>query len=121
MNVSKRVDLTYLLNLTENNTSQLIECVNLFIECTSKEIEQMKKCCEDKNYKNVQASAHKLRSSIGAILSLEYRIALELIEDYSSSEKNFSLLLRLIKEFQNEALLAFQELEVAKDKLNTIK
>ena len=95
----------------------MIECINLFIESTAKEIEYMKTACEDKNWQEVRTSAHKIKSSCNAMLSLEYRTTLDLIEEYASSEKHFPFLMRLITEFQNESALAYKELEEEKKKL----
>lgn len=55
------IDLSYYVKLSNNKISFLVRVMNIFIEDTPKDLEELKKVFAEKNFKKVKEVCHKLK------------------------------------------------------------
>jgi len=63
-NMEKITDLNYLIDISKGNKVFVKEMINLFLSENPEEIKCLEKGIQEKNYDQIKATAHKLRSTI---------------------------------------------------------
>lgn len=75
-----------LLALSGNDTSFVIDVLNMFVETLKIEESEIKAALQEKNWATVQFIAHRLRSSAGSVGAKNIYVRCKELEQYIKSE-----------------------------------
>jgi PAS domain S-box-containing protein len=113
------VDLDYLLHRTKSNQALMIEMISLYLEQTPPLISAMKQSLQEKDWKLLQKTVHKMIPSFSIMgISLDFETMAKKVQVYASTQQHTDELPDLILQLENVCTQACQELE---EELNTIK
>ena len=82
------IDLEYLIHRTKNNPQLMKEIITLYLEQTPTLIKAMKESFQNKNWKSLQAVAHKMIPSFSIVgISIEYENMARTIKDCAHAQQ----------------------------------
>ncbi|MEB8344508.1 PAS domain S-box protein [Flavobacteriaceae bacterium KMM 6898] len=116
---NKRTNLTYLNNRTKSNPILMMEMISLFLEQTPPLINEMKKSMANKDWKSLQAAAHKMIPSFSIMgISAEYEDMAKKVQEYVTSREETDGVRDMVLELEEVCTQACLELKV---EFNAIK
>jgi CheY-like chemotaxis protein len=111
-NVEKRLtDLSYLKDISGNDTSFMFEMIETFVEKTPKMLHDMELASSAKNWNDLGSLAHKLKPSVTFMGINSLKELVKEIEDKSRSNTQTSTLPGLVSKFSPTCKDAIAELE----------
>lgn len=105
---TKGIDLNFLEKITGGDVRITIQLIELFISEVPEAILKLEKLIPEKNWKEVHAIAHKVKSGISVFELTELKKIILNIEDYSREKTNLEEVPKLFRKFKkgcNEAVL----------------
>ena len=110
-------DLSFLENMTGNNKQMLAKYINMFLESSPREIEQMKLYLQDKNYERLNSVAHSMKPILMYMGIKELESPIKQIERCSIDKIQLEELPVLVSIVEQVCLKAREEL---RNKLNNL-
>ena len=111
---NKHIDLTYLKKLSNGSNEFINEMISVFMDQTPKEISNLEKYLDSKEWKSLRATAHKMKPSFSFMGIKELESEIKLIEEYAANETNLDLLPEMISKMKNICIESIKELEIEK-------
>jgi CheY-like chemotaxis protein len=109
----KYVDLTYLTKLTKANPILMTELINSYLTQTPTLIRTMKQSFQEKNWKLLNATVHKMLPSFNIMgLSPDITEIARKIQEYATVIENSQELGDLVLELENVCIQSCRELEL---------
>ena len=102
----------HLNSLSRGNTSFIKEIVQLFLNQNPKELVDLEKAINEKNYSDIKSISHKMKTSVGFIGIQKLLPILSKIEELSQKTEEISQIELLFKEVKSTCLLASEELKI---------
>jgi len=109
---SRHTDLTYLRELAKGRDAFIVQILNVFIQQTPEAIERMEEATENKEWKLLSQTVHKIKPSIMFIGLTEITNDIPLLEEYAAKESNINeipALVGKIKSVCKEAIIELKE------------
>jgi HPt (histidine-containing phosphotransfer) domain-containing protein len=111
---NKNIDLSYLKQLSNGSNEFICEMISVFMEQTPKELDEIDKYWDAKDWQSLHRIAHKMKPSFTFMGIKELENVIYLINEYSSTETNIDQLPELISKLKNVCFEALEELEIEK-------
>jgi PAS domain S-box-containing protein len=109
----KFIDLTYLSKRTKQDPKLMTEMISLYLGQTTSMIREMKEGLKNKDWKTLQAIAHKMIPSFSIVgIHTEFEDVAKQLQEYTSQEKNLNDVPSLVAKLENVLGHACEELEV---------
>ena len=104
------IDLSYLKDITSNDTTLIRKLVDTYMKGTPKAMAKLKKAYESQQWDEVSAIAHEIQSSAGIVGNEELRLELKSLEDRASlpNKKGLSHLMNRISEIHHISMEEIQ-------------
>ena len=112
------LNLEYLKEITDGDAGLLLEMLNVFIKSTPPQIATLANAMNTKNWDELKASAHKLKSSLSAIGLNNCLIILKTIEDSALQRKGLEELPALVNTIMHKCEEALELMKVETVKLS---
>ena len=118
---SKCIDLSYLLHRTKSNPDLMSEMISLYLEQTPILVQAMKQGLLTKDYKTLQAAAHKMIPSFSIVgIHSDFEVVAKKIQEYAKAQQQTdnidSLVFQLEKICEQACIELEEELEIIKNK-----
>lgn len=113
---NKHIDLSYLKELSNGSNEFICQMISIFILQTPEAIDNMEMHLNNKDWKRLKATAHKMKPSFSFMGIKELENSIFLVEEYCEKEMHFEQLPELIAKIRNICSLAIIELEEEKKK-----
>jgi HPt (histidine-containing phosphotransfer) domain-containing protein len=108
----KHIDLTYLHRHTKSDPALMIELINIYLEQTPILVKAMKEGLENKDWRLLNAAAHKIAPSFYVMgMYEENGSAIKKIQELASLEKDGQLIVKLVKAIETICNEAREELQ----------
>ncbi|HBS86028.1 MAG: hypothetical protein A2W91_08280 [Bacteroidetes bacterium GWF2_38_335] len=106
------INLDYLTQRTKGNPVLMKEMITLFLKQTPSLVSSMKKSMEKKDWKTMQAAAHKMIPSF-AIMGIDPEIekTVKQIKEFATNKENHKELIEMVKKVENVCTKACAELK----------
>jgi HPt (histidine-containing phosphotransfer) domain-containing protein len=118
MNSEKIIDWTYLKSISPDSDKLLKKMLVLFLEQTPEVVHNLEKNFRNRDWKAVQATAHKLKASFVFLGVKEIPEIIESVEVYAGNQIHLDLLPDLIIKIKNVFNKVMTELETERTFLN---
>lgn len=113
----KTVDLEHLQELTKDNKDRILKYINIFLQNLPDELEVLKKHAENKDYRMIRESLHKIKGIV-AYMGIKSLTGLFRSADYIKLEElNEEGLKKFFKEIEETCYLAIEELKLVQKEL----
>ena len=120
--IRKSIDLTYLIRLTKSNPELMMEMISLFLEQTPLLIAAMKKSLEKKDWKSVQASAHKMIPSFSIMgIDVDFENTAKKVQQFAREDEHTDEIQSLVAQLETGCAQACRELEEEFTRIKNIK
>jgi PAS domain S-box-containing protein len=118
----KYINLQYLIQRTKSDPLLMTEMITLYLGQTRSLIKDMKKSFENKNWKELQAIAHKMIPSFSIVgMGIEYELLAKNLLEQAGKKDDKSEIENIVKELEKILNYACQELEIEMNRLNKKK
>ena len=105
------VDLSYLNEMSEGDSTLIKEMIDIFFSQVDEFIELMNNYLDKKEYENLGKIAHKAKSSIAIMGMNELANDLKTLEIIAKNGEKIEQYPKYIAKFENQCQLAIQELK----------
>jgi len=114
----KCIDLTYLINLTKSDGKLMSEMISLYLEQTPPLISAMKKSMQEKDWKKLHMSVHKIIPSFSIMgISSDFENMAKTIQNYAITQEQSEAIPDLVLQLENICKQACEELELEFNKI----
>lgn len=114
------VDLAYFNQRTKSNPALMKEMISLYLKQTPSLIHYMKKAFEDKNWKLLKSTVHKMIPSFSIMgINAEFENIAKTIQEYAHTQQITEGIQDMVLQLENICLQACKELEEELLKLKT--
>ena len=103
-------DLAQLSELFDNDTSEIIDLIEKFVEYTPEYSSALFTAFEQNDIEKVAKAAHKIKSSLELLASRNLRSNIILIHEYASKKENLEKLPKLIKYYRENIPVLLRQL-----------
>jgi HPt (histidine-containing phosphotransfer) domain-containing protein len=117
MENNKRINLEFLQNFTNNDNTNLVKYINMFLSLAPVSIATMKSQHECADWNNLRTTAHSLKPQLAYMGIDSLKEAILRIEEYAGEAKNPEAIGELIKTVEAGCNEAFEELRTVIEKI----
>ena len=115
----KCIDLNYLTHRTKSNPALMMEMISLYLEQTPPLVNAMKQGLLNKDWKILQAAAHKMIPSFSIVgIHSDFETMAKKIQEYATTQQQTHMINDMVLQLENICTQACIELE---EELNAIK
>lgn len=107
----KHTDLTYLKELANGSNQFITEMITLFIAQTPESLKNLEKHFQNKDWKSLRSTAHKMKPSISFVGLKEIEGDIRMIEEIATNEMGLERLPALISNVNQICKESLAELE----------
>lgn len=112
----KHIDLDYLKQISNGSNEFIYQMISVFSEEIPVEIENIEKHLENKDWKSLRATAHKMKPSYSFMGVKELEDLVHSVEEFSSTETNLDQLPGLVARIRSITAEVIEELKEEKKK-----
>ncbi|MEX0845266.1 MAG: Hpt domain-containing protein [Balneolaceae bacterium] len=113
-----KIDLGYLIDITDGDKEIMIEMIDLLLEETPKHLKNIKTFYENKQWTKLGAEAHKLKPMLLYVGLTELNEATQELETNGKKAQNLETIPVLIEQLEEGFISVIEELEEKKTQLN---
>lgn len=117
--LTEKPDLSYLMQLMDNNIEIVLEVLEIFKRQTPEDAKQFKSHFDDQNWQLLSKSAHKLKSSVGNLGMNQLKETFLFIELNGKQETNLDQLAAYVSQALQALKQLFTDIEAEILKLKT--
>jgi HPt (histidine-containing phosphotransfer) domain-containing protein len=117
MSTKKIIDLTYLNGIANGSDDFIKKMLLLFLEQTPTAVNNLEKHLNNKDWKSLQFTAHKLKASFVFMGVKELPDIISSVEECAANEINLNLLPGMILKIKDVTNLVMKELEMERKTL----
>ena len=110
-NSNKHTDLSYLSQLANGSDEFIGKMTGIFLEQTPEALENLDKYLENKDWKALRGTAHKMKSSLSIMGIKELEGVVANIEEYCDKETNLDRLPELVEQVKVICKESMEELK----------
>lgn len=113
------IDLSYLIQLSKGNKNFVLQMLEIFIDQTPKDLNQLSTEIENNNFENASTIAHRMKTSINFMgLSEVLTSSLEIIENAKNNSTNKDILIKQLETIRS--ILNSSYIDAEKEKIKFI-
>ncbi|ADY52654.1 Hpt domain protein [Pseudopedobacter saltans DSM 12145] len=112
-----RIDLSYLDEVAGGNAEFLVEMIDIFLQQTPKYVNDLKLAIDEKNWKGIAETAHKIKPTLTFIGLLKEQEEMANIERQARSEENYEGIKISFDSLCQVFDIAYKSLEIKKNEL----
>ena len=113
---NKHIDLEYLKQISNGSNEFIFQMITVFMEEIPGELANIEKYMKSSDWKNLRATAHKMKPSYSFMGVKELESMVNSLEEYSGTETNLDKIPDLVEKITSVTSEVVKELEVEKQK-----